>query len=230
MEAYLRAFVNYEQKDWAKLLPIADFAYNNAKNASTGYTSFKLNCGFYPRVSYEEDVDPRSRSKTVDQLATQLQTLMSMCRENLQHAQELQKRYHDKHAKPTSYAPGDKVWLNSKYMKTKRNRKLKFKFFGPFQVLHPVGKQVYKLELPKRWRIHNVFHVSLLEQDITRKGRVDKKTSQLEFENDGEGEEYEVEEICDSTVYAKESQSGQLLSLYYLIYWKGFPEEENTWE
>ena len=69
--------------------------------------------------------------------------------------------------------------------------------------------------------------MSLLEQDTTRKGRVDEKTSQLEFEDDGEGEEYEVEAICDSAVYAKESESGQLPGLYYLISWKGFPEEEN---
>ena len=66
----------------------------------------------------------------------------------------------------------------------------------------------------------------LLKQDTTRKGWVDKKTSQLEFEDDGEGEEYEVEAICDSAVYAKESKSGQLPGLYFLISWKGFPEEE----
>ena len=155
---------------------------------------------------------------------------MSMCRENLQHTQEFQKHYHDKHTKPKSYVPGDKVWLNSKYIKTKRNCKLEFKFFKPFWILHLVGKQGYKLELPKRWRIHDVFNVSLLEQDTTRKRRVDKKTSQLEFEDDSEGEEYKVEAICDSTVYAKESESGQLPGLYYLISWKDFPEEENTWE
>ena len=189
IKAYLRVFVSYKQNDWARLLPIAEFAYNNAKNISTNYTPFELNCSFHLRVSYEKDVDLRSRSKTADQLATELQTLMSVCRENLQHAQELQKCYHDKHAKPKSYAPGDKVWLNSKYIKTKRNCKLEFKFFGPFRVLHPVEKQAYKLELPKRWRIHDVFHVSLLEQDTTRKGRVDEKTLQLEFEEDRGGEE-----------------------------------------
>lgn len=37
-------------------------------------------------------------------------------------------------------------------------------------MLHTVGKQVYMLELVERWKIHNVFHVSLLEQDIIRKG------------------------------------------------------------
>ena len=89
------------------------------KNTSTGYTPFELNCDFYLRVFYKEDVDPRFRSKTADQLATELQTLMFLCGENLQHTEELQKRYHDKHVKPKGYVPKDKIWLNSKYMKTK---------------------------------------------------------------------------------------------------------------
>ena len=150
MEAYLRAFVNFEQNDWARLLPMAEFAYNNAKNASTGHTPFELNCGYHPRMSYEEDINPRSKSKSADDLSSELRDLMTVCRENLQHAQDLQKQAHDKITKPRSYAPGDKVWLNSKYIKTKRNRKLEAKFFGPFRVLHPVGKQAYKLELPKK--------------------------------------------------------------------------------
>ena len=210
---------------------MAEFAYNNAKHASTGYTPFELNCGYHPRVSYEEDVDPRSRSKAADELTEELRTLMAACRENLQHAQELQKRAHNKGTKPRSYAPGEKVWLNSKYIKTKCNRKLEAKFFGSFRVLHPVGSQAYKLELPKQWKIHDVFHVSLLEQDITRKGRVDEKIAeQLEFEAGGDNKEYEVESIRNSAVYARESEAGHLPGLYYLVSWKGYPEDESTWE
>ena len=152
---------------------------------------------------------------------------MTICRDNLHHAQEFQKQAHNKGVKPQSYVPGDKVWLNNKYIKTKRKRKLKAKFFGPFQVLHPVEKQAYKLELPKRWKIHDVFHVSLLEQDTTRKERVDEQVTELEA---GDSEEYEVEAIRDSAVYASKSESGQLPGLYYLVAWKGYPKEENTWE
>ena len=129
---------------------MAEFAYNNAKNASTSHTPFELNYSFHPRMSYKEDVDPRFQFKSADELSAELRELMIICQENLHHAQELQKRAHDKGVKPRSYAPSEKVWLNSKYIKTKRNRKLETKFFRPFQVLHLIGKQAYKLEFPKK--------------------------------------------------------------------------------
>ena len=75
---------------------------------------------------------------------------MAVYRENLQHAQKLQKQAQDKKIKPKIYAFSEKVWLNSKYIKTKRNRKLEAKFFGLFRVLHLVSNQAFKLKLPKR--------------------------------------------------------------------------------
>ena len=150
MKTYLRAFVNFEQNDWAKLLPMAKFVYNNAMNASTGHTLFELNCGYHPRMLYKEDVDLRSQSKLAEELSAEPRKLIIVCRKNLYHAQKLQKRAHNKGVKPRSYALGEKVWLNSKYIKTKRKRKLKAKFFELFRVLHPIRKQAYKLELPKK--------------------------------------------------------------------------------
>ena len=87
----------------------------------------------------------------------------------------------------------------------KWNKQLEHKFFGSFQVLYLVGKQAYKLELPTKWKIYNVFHMSLLEQDTTRRGQVDNQAlpepeKELEFEV-GDNKEYEVEAIIDSVVY-----------------------------
>ena len=141
------------------------------------------------------------------------------------------KQAHDKRTKPRNYAPGKKVCLNSKYIKTKRNWKLEAKFFGPFQVFYPMGRQAYKLELPKWWRIHNIFHVFLLEQDTLKKEQVDKKTTeQLEFEAGGNNEEYKIESICDSAVYARESETGNLPGLYYLVSWESYLKDKNPWE
>ena len=109
MEAYLQAFVNFEQNNWARLLLMAEFAYNNAKNASTGYIFFELNCRYHSLVSYKKDLDPCSKSRTAEKLSSKLQELMTFCQQNLHHAQELQKRGHDKGVKPQSYALGEKV-------------------------------------------------------------------------------------------------------------------------
>ena len=69
----------------------------------------------------------------------------------------------------------------------------------------------------------------LLEQDTTRKKRVDENVTELEFDA-GNSKEYKVEAIWNSAVYTKESESSHLLGLYYLVAWKGYFEEENIWE
>ena len=193
---------------------MAEFAYNNAKNASTDFTPFKLNCEYHLRVSYREDLDPRSKSRIAKELSSKLRELMIVWPQNFHQVQELQHRAQNKGVKSQSYASGKKVWLSSKHLKTKRNCKLKAKFLGPFQVLHPVGKQAYKLELLKKWRIDNVFQISLLEQNTTKKRQFNDM--QLEFKA-GNDKEYEVNGIWDSAVYAKESTTGWLLELYYLV-------------
>ena len=96
---------------------MADFVYNNSKNANTGHTPFELNCGYHSRMLYKKDVDPHSQFKSADKLSVELRDLMIVCYKNLYHAQELQKQTHDKGVKPWSYASGEKVWLNSKYIK-----------------------------------------------------------------------------------------------------------------
>ena len=51
---------------------MAKFAYNNAKNASTGHTPFEFNCGYHPWILYKKDVDPRSQSNSADNLSAEL--------------------------------------------------------------------------------------------------------------------------------------------------------------
>ena len=45
----------------------------------------------------------------------------------------------------------------------------------------------------------------------------------------GDNKEYKVEGFIDSAVYAKETE-GHLPGLSYLVSWKGYPEEESSWE
>ena len=75
--------------------------------------------------------------------------------------------------------------------------------------------------------MHDTFYMSLLKQDTIKNDRVDKRVKELEFKA-GDSEEYKVEAIWDSAVYASKSESGQLPGLYCLVAWKGYLKEENT--
>ena len=68
---------------------MAEFAYNNSKNTSTGHMPFEFNCGFLSQMSYKKKVDPRSQSKSAGKLSEELRELMFVYRENLHHAHEL---------------------------------------------------------------------------------------------------------------------------------------------
>ena len=140
IKVYFQAFVNFEQNKWARLLLMAKFAYNNAKNTSIGHTPFKLNCGYHLHVFFEKNTDFCFQSKTAKELSSKLKNLMTLYRENLYHTQKLEKRAYNKSVKPRGYTPGNQVWLNNKYIKTKWNQKLEANFFGPFQVLYSVNK------------------------------------------------------------------------------------------
>ena len=72
--------------------------------------------------------------------------------------------------------------------------KLETKFFEPFQMLHPLEKQAYKLEPPKKWRIYDVFYILLLEQNTTKKKQMDENVTKLNA-GDNKNEEYEIEAI-----------------------------------
>lgn len=125
------------------------------------------------------------------------------------------------------YILDEKVPLNNKYIKTKQNRKLRAKFFDLFQVFYPVHKQAYKLELFTQYRIHDVFHVSLLEWNTTIKNKFNKLMeleSELDIEED---REYEIKTIKDSAFFTKIVEV-QLQRLYYLIFWKVDLDDEST--
>jgi len=43
LEQYLHVYCNYQQDNWSELLPLAEFAYNNALSAITGVFLFFAN-------------------------------------------------------------------------------------------------------------------------------------------------------------------------------------------
>ena len=89
MKAYLQDFIKSKQNNWAELLPIVEFAYNNIKNASISYTLFELNCKYHFCIFYKKNFYPHSKSKTTEELFFKLWKLITNCQQNFYHAQEL---------------------------------------------------------------------------------------------------------------------------------------------
>jgi hypothetical protein len=56
MEQYLRAYVNYQQDDWVRFLPMAEFAANNHISETTGMSPFFANYALNPKIDFEPDI------------------------------------------------------------------------------------------------------------------------------------------------------------------------------
>jgi hypothetical protein len=222
MERYLRAYVNYQQDDWARFLPMAEFAANNHVSETTGISPFFANYGLNPKIDFEPDLRvDNPEENEAHTLADRLSEIHDLIKSEMSFAQDRQQEYADRHRLPApAYRPGDSVWLNGWNLRMNRpSRKLDDKYYGPFPVIKEVGKYAYELNLPATMDVHPVFHVSLLEpvRDDCFPGQVATPPSPIIIEGEPE---YKVEEVLDSCMFR--------CQLQYLIKWCGW--DMLTWE
>jgi hypothetical protein len=127
---------------------------------------------------------------------------------------------------PETFEIGERVWLDSHNLQLKTNSpKLTDRRLGLFKVIEKLSDRVYRLQLPERLKIHNVFYIGLLskvKEDESRPIIREPGPLEVEEEEEYEVEEYEVEEIVDS----KHCPGGW----YYRVKCKGYGPESNTWE
>ena len=68
LEQYLRIYCSYHQDDWSQLLPLTEFVYNNAKNASMGTSPFFANYGYHPRHTIRVWQTAQTTNPSVEEL------------------------------------------------------------------------------------------------------------------------------------------------------------------
>jgi len=224
LEQYLRVFVGERQDDWYSLLPLAEFAYNNHVHSSTQQTPFLLDTGRHPRMGFEPH-QPPSRIEAVNEFTDRMKNTLEEAKSALAKAKDDMARYYNQRRAPApTFAPGDKVYLDSSDIQTTRpSMKPSHRRLGPYRVERSVGCFAYRLMLPHsmRW-LHPVFNVIKLTpappDPIVGRRRTPPPPPEL---IDGE-EEYVVEEILDSRMFRRKLQ--------YLVKWEGYGIENNSWE
>ena len=164
LEQYLRTYCNYQQSNWSKLLPLAEFTYNNAPSSTTGMFSFFANKGYHPNLQVWAMRE--LSSQTAETFVTNLEETHKELRRAIA---EAQRRYQGpadaRRSIASTFQAGDAVYVLAKYIRTTRpSRKLAECYLGPFSVTERVGTHSYLIRLPEHLRaIHPVFHISQLE-------------------------------------------------------------------
>jgi len=221
LEQYIRLFVNEQQSDWDDLIPMMEFQYNNHIHSSTQNTPFMLDTGRHPWMGFEPHA--RVTMETADEFAGRMRESLEEAKAALAKAKDDMVRYYNQHHDPTpEYQVGDKVYLDTSDIKTTRpSKKLAHRNLGPFPIVRRVGSHAYRLRLPRSLsRLHPVFPVvKLMLAPQDQFGRHNKPPPPPEIVDDEE--HYEVEKILDSRLYRGKLQ--------YLVKWKGFGYEENSW-
>ena len=108
-------------------------------------------------------------------------------------------------------------------LKKSRAEKLKPRFYGPYRVIHRVGKVAYKIELPEGSQVHNVFHVSRLKKAIGQRVVPSADLPPLD-------EEGKLVLIPKAIWNTKERTLQNKVVKEYLVRWRDLLEEVATWE
>jgi hypothetical protein len=187
-------------------------------NKMTKQTPFNLLIGGLPVSHYPMTEDQSLEDERMDRI----HEMRSRAEEAITKAQDVMKNKKGTNYKP--YQEMDQVWLEATNLKTTHlTTKLALKWYGPFTIKKKVSDIVFQLELPHQWKIHNVFHASLL-------------TPYIETELHGpnypepppdivEGDpKFEVEQIVSSR------RVGKKKTLQYKICWKGYSPAHDSWE
>ena len=166
----MRCMVHSCPTKWAQWLPLAEFWYNTTFHSAHGHSPFEALYG-HPPKHFGIAINDACATPDLDEWMKTRQELMQHIQHNLARAQQRMKLQADKNRQERSFAVGDWVYVKlqphiQQSVVRRPNHKLSYKYFGPYLVLHKIGKVAYKLQLPVNSQIHPVLHVSQLKKAI----------------------------------------------------------------
>ena len=227
LEQYLQVYSNYQQDNWLDLLPLTEFAYNNAPSATTGISPFYANKGYHLNISIHPERELASRK--AHEFTINLDELLTTLKEQIKTAQSCYQVSADAHHAPAPSLPtGSYAFVKAQFFHTTQlSRKLMEKYLDPFEVITQVGTHLFTLHLPNSmWAVHPIFHILMLEPTHSNTILEHSQSPPLLVEIDGEPE-YEISEILDSKV----NKCWKHCNIIYLVQWTGYEgtDEETSW-
>jgi len=221
LEQYLQFFVDHRQKNWPEWLASAEFVVNNKTHTATKVSSFMANYGKEMRMG--GDIRKKEKVESAMEFVERMKKVHEEAEATLKKTQEEMKRYADRSRKEMEkWEKGDRVLLSTKDLVFKERpvRKLMERYVGPYVIEEVVLSNAVKLRLPSSMRIHLVVNVSQIAQYKKQvKGQKKKEGKPVEVEGI---KEWEVEKILNKKKIRGVEK--------YLVWWKGFTVEEDTWE
>jgi hypothetical protein len=225
LQSVLRFYVNERMDDWVKYLAEAEYVINNSPSSSTKKSPNEILYGFKLRSPI--DVTTGETNQNIhppDQIAVDRIIARGDAEDSARHAAFHIARHYNRKHKDVEFEKGSMVFLRlgSGYkMKGVPKQKIAMQRVGPFRIIDKIGRLAYKLEFPPTWRIHPVISVAQLEPAPADPfGRATQPPPAVEI--DGE-EEFEIDAILESKI------RGRHKKLHYLIRWKGWGPEHDTW-
>jgi len=223
LKQYLRVFIDHRQEQWPDWLGTVEFTYNNKIHAATKISPFKANYGQDLRMGFKGR--RKRKYEAAGKFVERMKRIQKKAKVALGKAQKEMKKFVDKKRREgEEYRVGDLVLLSTKdlkwQMKERRSEKLTKHFVEPYKVKGIISSNAIELKLPKSIKIHpvvNVSRVRLYKPQVEGQKKIPPKLVIIEGE-----EEFEVEKILNKrTVRGKKK---------FLIRWKGYMVEEDTWE
>ncbi|XP_009595552.1 uncharacterized protein [Nicotiana tomentosiformis] len=141
---------------------------------------------------------------------------------------KVDKKHADQSLRFVEYQIGDKVMLKipKRYLFVGiHNPRLLQKYIGPLSIEKRIGKVAYWVDTPACWKIHLVFHVSLLKpfwEDTEDPSRSQITIPSIRGPN-STGKRYAEAILDDRVIHAsKKDHQG------FLVKWQGYDTKENT--
>ena len=163
LEQYLHIFCNYQQDNCYTLLPLVEFAYNNAPSATTGISPFFVNKGYHPNLTIHLECD--LASSCAKDLVVNLDELHQELKTTISEAQ----RHYQGHANAHQIPAPDFIVRQQAFVKAKffcttwPSKKLSEKFLGLFEILTQAGTHSYTLCLLNTiHRVHPVDAIAMI--------------------------------------------------------------------